>query len=203
MKCGRIKLDEACIERYWNDRKFSCQQKPGARFSKVPKCFGCISGDIILFVSLKQTRLEARNFEVIFIFIPFATYEKTSFTEKANRSFMNGFSGPKSFRDFRETGARLELLEVWPVLTTVNYHRNREISILLSQWLAQTMLRATDPRCESNGRRENTKRITPLNYGSQHLWTFLTFLKEFTAFVLSPFKLAAELTPKKSTRGRF
>ena len=146
MKCGRIEFDEACIERYWNDREFSCQQKPGARFSKVPKLFGRISGDIILFVSLKQRRLEARNFEVIFIFIPFATYEKTSFTEKANRSFTNGFSGPKSFRDFRETCPWPELLKAWLALTSVNYQRNVWVSIPLNQWLARTILRATGPR---------------------------------------------------------
>ena len=55
--------------------------RPGACFSKVPKLFGRISGDIILFVSSKLRRLEARNFALIFIFIPFTTYEKTSFTE--------------------------------------------------------------------------------------------------------------------------
>ena len=54
---------------------------PGACFSKVPKLFGRISGDIILFVSSKRRRLEARNFAVIFIFIPFTTCEKISFTE--------------------------------------------------------------------------------------------------------------------------
>ena len=65
----------------------------GPCFSKVPKLFGRISGDIILFVSSKLRRLEARNFAVIFIFVPFTTYEKTSFTEQAGRSFTNGFSG--------------------------------------------------------------------------------------------------------------
>ena len=54
---------------------------PGACFSKVPKLFGRISVDIILFVSSKRRRLEARNFAVIFIFIPFTTREKISFTE--------------------------------------------------------------------------------------------------------------------------
>ena len=54
---------------------------PGARFSKVPKLFGRISGDIVLFVFSKRRRLRARNFAVILIFLPFATYEKTSFTE--------------------------------------------------------------------------------------------------------------------------
>ena len=48
--------------------------KPGACFSKVPRLFGRISGDIILFVSSKRWRLEAQNFAVIFIFIPFTTY---------------------------------------------------------------------------------------------------------------------------------
>ena len=57
------------------------KQAPGACFSKVPKHFGRISGDIILFVSSKRRRLEARHFAVIFIFIPFTTYEKTSFTD--------------------------------------------------------------------------------------------------------------------------
>ena len=54
---------------------------PGARFLKVPNLFGRISGDIILFVSSKRRRLEARNFVVILISIPFTTYEKTNFTE--------------------------------------------------------------------------------------------------------------------------
>ena len=82
----------------------------GAFFSKVPKLFGRISGDIILFVSSKRRRNEARNFAVILIFIPFTTYEKTSFTEKAGRSFTNGFSGSKSSRDFRETGPSTRML---------------------------------------------------------------------------------------------
>ena len=54
---------------------------PRACFSKVPKLFGRISGAIILFASSKRRRLEARNFAVILIFIPFTIYEKTSFTE--------------------------------------------------------------------------------------------------------------------------
>ena len=45
------------------------------------KLFAHISGDIILYVSSKRRRLEARNFAANFIFIPFATYGKTSFTE--------------------------------------------------------------------------------------------------------------------------
>ena len=33
--------------------------------------------------------------------------------EKAGRSFTNGFSGPKGFRDFRETGSWAELFQGW------------------------------------------------------------------------------------------
>ena len=59
----------------------------------------------IFFRSSKWRRLEARNFAVILIVIPFTTYEKTSFTELAARSFTNGF------RDFRETDPRAQLLK--------------------------------------------------------------------------------------------
>ena len=49
--------------------------------SQVPKLFGLISGDIIIFVSAKRRRFEARNFAVVFIFNPFSTNEKSTFTE--------------------------------------------------------------------------------------------------------------------------
>ena len=61
----------------------------GARFSKFPKLFGRISGDIILL----KTKASRDPKPVILNFIPFTTYEKTSFTEYAGRSFTNGFSG--------------------------------------------------------------------------------------------------------------
>ena len=47
-------------------------------FSKVPKVCGSISSGIILFIFSKRRRPKALNFEVIFIFIPFTTYKKTS-----------------------------------------------------------------------------------------------------------------------------
>ena len=67
---------ESRVLRVSRVREYSRTQSSGACFSKVPKLFGSISGDIILFVSSKRRRLEARNFAVIFIFIPFTTYEK-------------------------------------------------------------------------------------------------------------------------------
>ena len=62
------------------------------------------SGGIILFVSSWSTRTcsVTWNFAVFLIFIPFTTYEKTSFTKWAGRSFTNGFSGPKVFRTFKK-----------------------------------------------------------------------------------------------------
>ena len=48
----------------------SANHAQGPRFSKVPRLFGHISGDIILFVSF-----------AVLIFIPFTTYEKTHRTE--------------------------------------------------------------------------------------------------------------------------
>ena len=53
----------------------------GSVSRKSRNVFGSISGDIILFVSSKRRRLEARNFAVILIFIPFTTYEKNSSKE--------------------------------------------------------------------------------------------------------------------------
>ena len=55
---------------------------PVACFSKVPKLFGRISGDIILFVSSKLRRLEARNFAVIFIFIPLQHIKRLALQNK-------------------------------------------------------------------------------------------------------------------------
>ena len=40
--------------------------RPGARFSKVPKLFGCFSSDIILFVSSKQRHETLQLFKVLF-----------------------------------------------------------------------------------------------------------------------------------------
>ena len=47
-------------------------------------------------------KFETRNFAVIFVFIPFTTHEKTSFTELASQSLTNGFSGPKILRTFEK-----------------------------------------------------------------------------------------------------
>ena len=46
-------------------RRLKTGEESRARFSKVPKLFRRISGDIIFFVSSKRRRFEARNFVVI------------------------------------------------------------------------------------------------------------------------------------------
>ena len=76
--------------------------RKGVQIRQPIQLSGRISGDIILFVSSKRKRLEARNFAVIFILILITIYWKTRFTEKAGRGFKSGFSGAKSSRDFRE-----------------------------------------------------------------------------------------------------
>ena len=75
----------------------------GARFSKVPRLFGRISGDIILFVSSKRRRLEARNIAVILIFIPFTTYKKQLY--RISRSeFYKCLFGPEKFEGLSTNG---------------------------------------------------------------------------------------------------
>ena len=79
-------------------------------FLESPETFRvCFWGDIILFVSSNRRRLEARNFTVISIFYP-STIQiwKNSFTEYVGRRYTNGFSGPKSFRDFLVTHPRTD-----------------------------------------------------------------------------------------------
>ena len=47
---------------------------------------------------------KSSNYTVIFLFVIFKTCLKIGFPKRAVGSFRNGFSGPKSYRDFRERG---------------------------------------------------------------------------------------------------
>ena len=38
-----------------------------------------------------------------------------------------------------------KFFEAWLALTSVNYHKNVQVSILLNQWLALTVLRVVAP----------------------------------------------------------
>ena len=67
------------------------------------------SGDRSLFITSKWRRSETRNIAVILIFVPFTTHQKTSFQHRISGSeFYKWLFGPKSFRDFWETGPRSE-----------------------------------------------------------------------------------------------
>ena len=97
---------------------------PRDSFLESPETFRVHVVWQIFFVSSKPWRLEARNLVGILIFIPFTTYEKTSFTEIVEIEI--DFSGPKGFRDFRETGLRcvfllwLRVLSLqWTIFLTV------------------------------------------------------------------------------------
>jgi len=76
----------------------------GACFSKVPKLFGPISGATIAFISSQLRGSKPSNFAVLLVFLILKTCEKISCSKQADCSLITSFSGPKSSRDFRETG---------------------------------------------------------------------------------------------------
>ena len=80
--------------------------RPEASFSKVPKLYGLFSGVAIPSVSQDRRGFKSSNSTVSSLFVIFKTCVKIDFPGQAAGRFTNGFSGPKSFRDFRETGPR-------------------------------------------------------------------------------------------------
>ena len=60
----------------------TCVKGSGACFSKLPKLFRHTSGDIILFVSSKRRRLEARNFAVILFLFPLQHLQRLALQNK-------------------------------------------------------------------------------------------------------------------------
>ena len=81
-----------------------------ALFSKVPELFGCISGDIILFVSSNRRGLEARNFAVISIVIIFTTYDKNQLYRVSGSEFYEWlFLTRNVFGTFEKRSPGLEL----------------------------------------------------------------------------------------------
>ena len=77
---------------------------PGARFSKVPKLYGIFLGVTIPFVSQERRGFESSNYTLLFLFVTLKACQKIGVPKQAVGSFTNGFPGPKSFRDFGETG---------------------------------------------------------------------------------------------------
>ena len=76
---------------------------PGPGFSKVPRLFGRILGDIILFVSSKRRRPEVQNFAVILIFIPYTNIMKRSALQNERVVVLRmAFRARKVFRTFEK-----------------------------------------------------------------------------------------------------
>ena len=65
-------------------------------------------GDIILFVSSKRRRLEARNVAVILIFIPFTTYKRTGLQNKQVGVLRMAFWARKGLGTFDKRASGLE-----------------------------------------------------------------------------------------------
>ena len=78
---------------YFNDFHFMIPTNSGARFSKVPKFFGQISGDIILLVSSKQWRLEAQDYSLYKIW-------KDQLHRISESEFYKWLFGPVKFSGF-------------------------------------------------------------------------------------------------------
>ena len=78
--------------------------RTGACFSKVPKRLGPISGATIAFIPSQRRGSKHSNFAILLIFLILKTCKMITFSKWADCSLTTSFSGPKSSRDFRETG---------------------------------------------------------------------------------------------------
>ena len=65
----------------------------------------------ISFLSSQRRRSKPSNFAIFLAFLILKTYKKISFSKQAHCTLTTGFSGPKRFRDSRETGPRGPFLE--------------------------------------------------------------------------------------------
>ena len=73
----------------------------------------------ILSVSQGRRGFKSSSFTVSFLFVTLKTYLKLGFSKQAAGRFSNGFSGPKMFRDFRETSPWPGFLEAWLAQTII------------------------------------------------------------------------------------
>ena len=119
------------------------QLRPGARFSKVPKLFGRISGDLILFVSSQRRGLEARNFAVISIFILFTTYEKKQFYRVSVSEFCKWLFWPEKFSGLSRNGPLGSLVQR---MNRATQRTNTTKTYCVIHWLALSTPRTTGTR---------------------------------------------------------
>ena len=130
----------------WSQSDFSRPTQrsgTGTCFSKVPKLFGRISGDIILFVSSKRRPLEARNFAAILICDLFITYEKTSFNRFGvlrmpfrARKVLGTFEtqAPDPGIDLGTSRKADAVLKRLTFMLTLEYHRSRASTVPLTMF---------------------------------------------------------------------
>ena len=95
---------------------------------KVPKLSGRLSCDTILFVSSKGKCLEARNFAVILIFIPFTTYPVKRLALRHNRDSGLSRNGPLAVLRVGET-----LYDVYITRTFGSKHVDKDRVLVLHQ----------------------------------------------------------------------
>ena len=93
-------------KRQTKNRVDSCLhvKRLGTRFSNVSKLQ---AGGINPFVTLIRTRFKLWNLAVILLFLTSEKYQSRNFSRQADHSFRNCFSGPISYRVFRETAPRM------------------------------------------------------------------------------------------------
>ena len=84
----------------FNHRERDQEQGPVSRKSRN------FTGVTIPFVSQERRGFKSSNLTDMFLLVSLKTYSKIGFSKQAVGSFTNGFSAPKRFRDFRETGSR-------------------------------------------------------------------------------------------------
>ena len=73
-------------------------------FLKSPETFGVSFGCHYSLISSQRRGSKPSNFAVLLIFLTLKTCKKIIFSKQADCSLTTSFSGPKSSRDFRETG---------------------------------------------------------------------------------------------------
>ena len=76
----------------------------GARFWKVPKLYEPFPSVPIPPVSQELRGIKSSNFTVSLLLVTLKTCLKIGVPKQGFGRFTNGSSGPKRFRDFRETG---------------------------------------------------------------------------------------------------
>ena len=87
-------------------KKWSLILRDRGPFLESPELYGPFSGVTIPLVSQERKGLKVTKLHSQVSFCYFENMLKDRLSKTSGWQFTNGFSGPKSFRDFRETGPR-------------------------------------------------------------------------------------------------